>query len=187
MFKDDVDGADVNPARVYVAICAAPLFHEAPAARGVFPLLVESMMLWRYTVRHGHLPMLNSSGSGHAPPPCPDFDLALLATVIEAIHRDDAAARLLHGLAASMGYAPTRRTRSWKEADLVGVERHLGGAYWLQLGWTPEKRGARFWIEDKGTANGNWFGDGADEGVAGTATELQARIRLLWTRWYTER
>jgi hypothetical protein len=185
-FPDDFDGKVTSPAKVHVAVCPAPPLPEAPAARGVFPLLVESMMLWQYTVRHGRLPDLNSSGGGQELRPCPDFDPALLAAVAEAIDRDDAAARLLHELAAAMGYAPTRRTWSWKEAGLVGIERHLGGLYWLQLGWAPEKRGARFWIEHKGHGHGNWFGDGADEGVACTATELQARIRLLWQRWYSE-
>lgn len=186
-FPDDMDEGVINPASVYVAICPAPQYQKAPAARGVFPLLVESMMLWQYTVRHGRLPALNSSGGGHEVRPCPDFDPALLSSVAERLDRADAAAALLHEIAVALGYAPTRKTWVWTQDGLTGIERHLGGEYWLQLGWAPDATGVQLWIERMRHGGENWFGDGADEGVAKTGAELQARISLLWTRWYTER
>lgn len=128
-FPDDMDGGVINPASVYVAICPAPQHQEAPAARGVFPLLVESMMLWQYTVRHGRLPALNSSGGGHEVRPvrpCPDFDPALLSSVAERLDRADAAAALLHEVAVALGYAPTRRTWVWTQDD---PDRCRGGRH----------------------------------------------------------
>jgi hypothetical protein len=182
-FPQDWRDEEADSSKVYVALCPAPRDLPSPAARGVYPLLVEAMMIWRYTVRHTHLPELNSSGSGHELPTFPAFDADLLQAVAEQANADEAVERLMQDIAVALRYTRNRRTWRSNASGLVSIERVLGGKYRLRLTWREGVAGVHMRLIG---SDHTWFGDNADEGLAASAAELKARLELLWKRWHSE-
>ncbi|MBK7074593.1 MAG: hypothetical protein IPH44_20080 [Myxococcales bacterium] len=183
-FKEDVRPERTDPSGVYVALRPFPGGDLRRATRGVYPGLIEAIALWRYTAKHGELPRLNNSGRGHDVPARPVFEPALLAAVLVGKDKAASVAALLQGLATAFGYSATRRTWSWKEGDMLGLERPLGGGLWLQIGWHPTASRVGIWVAKRDDEA--WFGTGADEGPATTEAEMDTLIDRLWQRWHME-
>ena len=181
-FPDDVQPGLVDSSKVHVALSPWPAGSWPRVARGVFPCLIEAMLIWRYTVKHLAMPVLNNSGAGHAVPLAPPIDDALLRSVL-TLRDEGAAADLLHLLAKARGYTAARPTWPWQEDGMLGLKRALGGKWWLQIGWHATTARVGFWVSNKDTV---WFGDADDEEPAMTEEGLRTLIDRLWYRWHTE-
>ena len=174
-----------DSSKVYVALCPFPGGDLPIAARGVFPGLVESLVLWQYANAHRRLPALNNSGANQERPipDFPAFDAHVLEGLLAAPTNRDCAARLLcKELATSLGYSPNRTISTWTDDGWSGVKRPLGGKWWLSIGWPENEPLVGVWVTNGAE---HWFGSSPDEAPVGTAADLRARLDRLWLRWHS--
>jgi hypothetical protein len=127
---------------VYMAYCHFPGGGLPRAARGVFPVLVEQMLLWQYANVHARFPILNNSGAWQGPdgPPPLELPRPLLDRLRSSESRVLAAGELLDLVAGSRGYKPRGGAR-WKRDGWSGVYRPVAPGKWLNFGWRDSPGG----------------------------------------------
>lgn len=173
-------------AHLYIALCPFPRDKFPLAARGVFPGLIEATVLWHYTNAHKRLPFLNNSGANQekAVRELPTLSTSSIARLFSESTYKGAASDLLLTLAVALGYSPDRRIFAHQRDQWNGVERHLGGGYWLSVGrpdFQPGAVGIRV-----SHANGVYFGAAEEEAPAATEEGFLALVSRFWMRWHSE-
>lgn len=167
--------AELNVDDVYVAVCAySGSATSPPDARGLFPIMVESMMLWSYLNVHGCMPALNNSGKQGPPELAPTWDETALRSLLDATEPYEFADKLLAQVAESRGYAP-RTTRRWTEDGWSGISRAFGGGNWGSFGWRNEPREIGVWL-----TNGKAYRFDSEGREATSDTALRTLLDEFW-------
>jgi hypothetical protein len=175
-FPDYAKKNGIDMSHVHIAVCPyVGGSNSAHDARGVFPSLVEAMILWGYTTRHGCMPALNNSGKQGEPARAPEWDAATVRSLFTIPEPYDAAEHLLATLAESHCYAP-RAFKRWKLDGWSGSERLFGGGYWGSIGWHHDNREIGMWL-----TNGKEYRFDTDGRSATNEAQAHALLDELWS------
>ena len=178
----------------YVAVCpyvVRPEWRACPDARGTFPPLVESMLLWQYVLANRELPCLNNSGrqrtaSDHAARASMqalirDADVVVLldpTSPLTSLHA--AAGRIANAIASAWGYAP-KGFGTWSDGAHDAVFRHVGGRSSLYVGRHTGGAFVSGWRDHEVCEFGRL--EVEDERASPTVEGFRALVDTLWDRW----
>ncbi|MCW5808373.1 MAG: hypothetical protein KIT31_38845 [Deltaproteobacteria bacterium] len=175
-FPDYAEKNGIDVSHVHVAVCPYIVgSNSAHDARGIFPTLIEAMILWSYTSRHGCMPALNNSGRQGEPTPPPAWDAEAVRSLFSTPEPFDAVERLLTTLAESHRYAP-RAFKRWNLDGWSGSERPFGGGYWASIGWRHDNREIGLWL-----TNGKDHRFDTDGRSATDEAQVRALLNELWS------
>ncbi len=175
-FPDLAREKNIDVSEVHVAVC--PYIAESNSAldaRGVFPTLVEAIILWSYTHRHGCMPRLNNSGKQGEPARPPTWDPAALRALLSTSEPYAPAEQLLGTMAESHGYS-IRAFKRWTLDGWSGTERPFGGGYWASIGWRHDTREIGMWL-----TNGKDYRFDTDDRSATSEEQVQSLLDELWS------
>jgi hypothetical protein len=175
-FPEYAKANNIDASDVYVAVCPyVAVDAKAPTdARGVFPTLIEAMVLWSYTQRHGRMPALNNSGKQYELEPAPTWDPSAVRSLLVEPEPYVASEQLLASIAQVHGYA-SRAFKRWTLDGWSGSERVFGGGYWGSIGWRHDVREIGMWL-----TNGKDYRFDTEGRAATTEIELRSLLDELW-------